>query len=220
MKFKTILFIILLFILVPFIYFITMDKEIYYLNISNDKTEYSYTTYIRNYLEGQNKLEKYINDFVEQDDRVTDIIYAIKENAYVTIEQKKHTIKNALIKADLVTIFVGLNDINYKVGYSSMSELYEYADSFLVDLNEMLKIIREYCKENIIFIGYYNIYGSYYDDYFNYINKKAQEICKDYNIKFVSLSKIYDSNKHISDILINREENQKLASEIIKIIKY
>lgn len=218
MKIKTIMFISFIFILVFVIYLTTTDKEIYYLNISIDKTEYSYDTYVYEYLKEEKKLEKYIHDFVSEDDRVTDIIHKIKDNTFVTINNKKQTIKNALIKSDLVTIFIGLNDINYKVGYSSMSELYEYADSFLDDLREMLQLIRENCKEDIIFIGYYNIYGSYYNEYFNYINREAELICKDHDIKFISSFEVYDSNKHIDNIFLNKQENKLISEKIIEVI--
>lgn len=219
MKIKTIMFISFIFILVFVIYLTTTDKEIYYLNISIDKSEYSYDTYIYKYLKEEKKLEKYIHDFVSEDDRVTDIIHMIKENKFITLNNKKQTIKNALIKSDLVTIFIGLNDINYKVGYSSMSELYEYADSFLDDLREMLQLIRENCKEDIIFIGYYNIYGSYYDEYFDYVNREAELICENYNIEFIDTMSIYNYDTHTDDISMDEKESKNLSLKIIEIVK-
>lgn len=219
MKIKTILFISITFISVFVIYLTTLDREVYYLDISIDNSDYSYSNYVYKFLEQEEKLEKYINGFTTQDDRVTDIIYMINENEYITINDKKQTIKNALIKADLVTLFIGLNDINYKVGYSSINELYEYADSFLEDLDEMLKLIREYCKEDIIFIGYYNIYGSYYDKYFNYVNREAELICENYDIEFIDTMSIYNSDTHTNDISLNEEEIKNLSLKIIEIIK-
>lgn len=219
MKIKTLLFISVIFISVFVIYLTTLDREVYYLDISIDSSDYSYSNHVQKYLEQEEKLEKYIYEFASQDDRVTDIIYKIKENQYITINDKKQTIKNALIKADLVTLFVGLNDINYKVGYSSINELYEYADSFLEDLDEMLELIREYCKEDIIFIGYYNIYGSYYEEYFNYVNREVELICDNYDIEFIDTIDIYSSNDHTDDIALNEDESKNLSFKIIEIIK-
>lgn len=219
MKIKTIIFISIILILTFVIYLTTLDREVYYLDISIDNVNYSYGNQVYKYLEQEKKLEKYINGFTTKDDRVTDIIYMINDNRYITINNKKQTIKNALIKADLVTIFIGLNDINYKVGYSSINELYEYTDSFLEDLDEMLKLIREYCKEDIIFIGYYNIYGSYYDEYFNYVNRETELICKNYNIEFVDTMSIYNYDIHTGDISMNEEESKNLSLKIIEIVK-
>lgn len=218
MKIKSLLCISLIFIVVFIIYLTTLDRDIYYLNISIDKNEYSYDTYVKNYLENKNKLEKYVNEFVNSNDRVTDIIYAIKENKAVTINNKKQTIKNALIKADLVTLFVGLNDINYKVGYSSINDLYDYADSFLNDMNKLLKLVREYCKEDIILFGYYNSYGSYYDEYFDYINREVETLAKEYNIEFIPVDEIYNLDNHIESIWMNKQEHKTLSNSIITFI--
>ena len=115
MKIKSLLCLSLIFILVFIIYLTTLDRDVYYLNISIDNNKNSYDTYVKAYLEQEKKLEKYISAFASSNDRATDIIYSIKENKAVIINNKKQTIKNALIKADLVTLFIGLNDINYKV---------------------------------------------------------------------------------------------------------
>lgn len=218
MKIKSLLCISLIFILVFVIYLTTLDRDIYYLNISIDTNEYAYDTYVKQYLNSKEKLEKYINDFVGSDDRVTDILYSIKENKAVTINEKKQTIKNALIKADLVTLFIGLNDINYKVGYSSMNELYDYADSFLNDMNELFELIREYCKEDIVLIGYYNSYGSYYDEYFDYINRQVELITKEHNIEFISVDEIYNIDNHVESIWMNEEEHRNVSDKIIEFI--
>ena len=215
---KILLFISLIIIIIFLIYLTTIDKEVYYLNISIEENENSYDKYICDYLEEQQKLEKYITGYIDSNDRVTDFIKIINDNKTVNINNHNHAIKNALIKADLITIFIGLNDINYKIGYSNINELYNYADSFLEDLEEMLKIVREYCKEDIILIGYYNIYGSYYDEYFDYINRKVELICKDYNIDFVLSSDVYENDKHIDSILLNEKENHLIAKSIKKII--
>ncbi len=218
MKIKTVLCVSAIFILVFLIYLTTLDHKIYYLNLSIDKNNYTYDVYVKEYLESKNKLEKYINSFTTQDDRVTDLIYTIEENKFIQINERKQTIKNALIKADLVTLFIGLNDINYKVGYSNMGELYEYADSFLGDMSKLLELIREYCKEDVIILGYYNTYGSYYDEYFNYINRELSLLAQKYKMEFIEIDDIYDIDNHVESIWMNEEENQQVYSKIATFI--
>lgn len=216
MKIKGLICICLVFLLVFLIDLKTTDHDIYYLNISTDKNEYSYDIKIKEYLENEKKLEKFINNFGKSDDRVIDIINMIEKNESVLINDKKQTIKNALIKADLVTIFIGLNDINYKIGNSNVNELYDYADSYLKDLKNLLKLIREYCKEDIVILGYYNVYGSYYNEYFDYINREVEKITKDYNIKFIKPDKFYNTNRDSIDL--NIAEHELISEEIIKFI--
>lgn len=218
MKIKTILCILIIFIVVFLIYLTTMDKKIYYLNLSIDENTETYDQLVKNYLGKKDKLERYVSGFTNKDDRVTDLMNAIEQNKKITIDSKEQTIKNALIKADLVTVFIGLNDINYKVGYSSMNELYDYADSFLNDIEDLLELLREYCKEDIILIGYYNIYGSYYDEYFNYINREMESYAEELDIHFIKTNDIYTMSEDRANIFMTREEHHDLFTKIQKLI--
>ncbi len=218
MKLKTIIYALIIFIAVFLIYLTTLDKKIYYLNLSIDSETYTYDKLIKKDLEEKDKLERYIDGFLSSTDRVTDLTNYINENKKITINDHEQTIKNALIKADLVTVFIGLNDINYKIGYSSMNELYDYADSFLNDIYDLLEILREYCKEDIIIMGYYNIYGSYYDEYFKYINKCVEEYAKELDIKYVSTNDIYDENSSRDNIMLTNSEHKILYEKVNKII--
>ena len=47
------------------------------------------------------------------------------------ITHEKQTIKNALIKADLLIYAPSINDINYKLNTTNQKELYNYADKML-----------------------------------------------------------------------------------------
>lgn len=218
MKLKTIIYSLIILIVVFLIYLTTLDKKIYYLNLSIDSKTYTYDKLIKKDLETKDKLERYIDGFLSSTDRVTDLTNYINENKKIIINDHEQTIKNALIKADLVTVFIGLNDINYKIGYSSMNELYDYADSFLTDISDLLEILREYCKEDIIIIGYYNIYGSYYDEYFKYINKCVEEYAKELDIKYVSTNDIYDENSSRDNIMLTNSEHKILYEKVNKII--
>ena len=73
--------------------------------------------------------------------------------------RKKKSIKNALIKADLVTLSIGMNDFLYKMNLDveefSMEELYDYVDEMSEDTDTLLRLLREYCKEDIMMTNYY-----------------------------------------------------------------
>ena len=49
-------------------------------------------------------------------------------------------------------------------------------------------LIRKYCKEKIYVIGYKNEQGISYNEYFNYTNKRLNEICKEYDIKYIEIN--------------------------------
>lgn len=174
------------------IYLANMDKKVYYLALG-DSSDYldgvkGYSFYVKNYLSEKGVLEKYVYEYSNHNDRITDIIRKINDNSRV----KDYTLKNSLVKADLVTITINIDDIFDRINDDSVlySEVYDYIDDLTLDLEKLFKLMREYCKEDIIFIGYYNSYSGEVQDVINYLNKRYREICLDYDIKFVDISKI------------------------------
>lgn len=194
MKIKMFLFLVLTVLFVFLINLSNQDKEIYYLNIDTTNS-LSYNKEIYHKLKSNNKLEKYINIFSKKDYRTTDLINDINNNK----EVNNQTIQNALIKADILTLYVGINDLNYKIN-SSKEELYEYTDQVLEDIEKLLKLIRIYCKEKIYVIGYKNNKGVSYDEYFKYVNKIIKSICDEYNIIFIDIN----NNENIIDKIFSK----------------
>ena len=196
MKIKSIIFLILTLLLIFWIYINNIDNEIYYVNIDSTNN-FIYNKDIIEKLKEKNKLEKEINLFSKKDYRTTDLINDIKENKKIN----KQTIQNALIKADVVTLYIGFNDINYKIGNNSKEELYYYTDQVLDDIEELFKLIRIYTKEKIYVIGYKNNTGLSYNDYFEYTNKRLESLCNEYNIKFINVDN-KDVNKIVSKTIL------------------
>lgn len=201
MKFKTILVIALVILTVFVIYLTTMDRNIYYLDLNMGN--YNYEETIVNFLKDEKKLERYVTGYIEKDYRTTDLINDIKNNKSINIKNKKQTIKNALIKADLLIYVPSINDINYKLNTTNQKELYNYADEMLEDMEEAIKLMRQYCKEDIIVIGLENSNKKI----FNYINEKLGEICYENKIYF------------INPLKLNKNEKKYVEKEIKKIIE-
>lgn len=216
MKVKTLLITGIIIIFVFLIYLSTIDTKVYYLNLSDSYSseEPNYSSYFTDYLKENKKLEKYISEFNINDYRITDLTRMIEDNKKIKINDSEQTIKNALIKADLLTFSIGMNDINYKIGNASINELYDYSDEILKDAEILFIILREYCKEDIIMLNYYNIYGSEYDEIFNYINSKLDEIASEYNIKVIDLNNIV-SNKSIKNKNISLKEHEIIFNKLV-----
>ena len=224
MKIKKILVISITIFLVFLIYLATLDKKVYLVSLSTNSSfdllntvddKKDYNKIINNYLNKKEKLEKNINSFVDSKDRITDIIYKIQDNYFVNIKGKKQTIKNALIKADLLTVDIGINELQSMLllKNNTINEIYEYIDELIYDYERLLKILREYCKEDIVVIGYYS--SDYnYEKYINYFNKKLNEISKENNIIFIDTNEMYE-NKNLS----YEKEEIDVATEIIKVIE-
>ena len=100
-----------------------------------------------------------------------------------------------------------MNEIKYKIN-SNKSELYNYADQILIDMEELFILLRKYSKEEIIFLNFYNPSNNN-DEVIIYLNKKLETIASEYNIKILDISKIIKNNptdnnyKTISNMLKN-----------------
>lgn len=228
-------------ILVVFlIYLTTIDRKVYYLALgdsiavglnSYNIVDYGYTDYIKDYLEDKNILERYVNQYAKSGYRITDVYRDIEDNKKVNLGNKDITLKNALIKADLVTLSIGANDFlaNFDfgnfVGQMNTNQTYEYIDEISSDLDKLLKTIRSYCKEDIILIGYYNPlprltngYEDLMDSIFSYSDEKYETVCDKYDITYIS---VYDLFKGNTDFLPNplnihpSKEGYEAISELV-----
>lgn len=211
------------------IYLTTIDKKVYYVSLGDEISlgmtkegyyEKSYPIYIKEYLEEKKKLEIFIDDYETQGYRITDLINDINNNKEV--EETNKTIKNVLIKADLITVSIGTNDIISKINTEKTltkidyNRLYKNIDEIINDFDKLLKLIREYCKEDIILIGI-NIQteDEKLNEIINYANEKFKETSDKYKIKYVD---IFKEESHEFKIYPTKEEYKQISQQIINIL--
>ena len=198
---KKIIFIILVFLIVFLIYYFNANEKIYYVSIGDylsyginnfEKSDSGYSTILKdNY---KKNLENYVNYSSYDDYRVMDLINDINYNKSVIYEEKEYKIQNLLIKANIMTISIGMNDLIYKKNLN-----YNYIDNLLDDIDNLLILIRKYNKDEIYFLGFYDIINN--NDLIEYTNKRLMNICRKNKIKYV-----YPTNegyKYISDRILN-----------------
>ena len=219
MKIKGLIIVVISILIVFLIYLSTIDNKVYYLAlgdylVSNEKENYS--KLIQNSLEKQNKLEIAITDFQKDDNRITDIINQIQNNQKIKINGKDKTIKNALIKADMVLLSVGSNDLFYKLdNHPVLTEsLYDRVDVLVEDTEKLFELLREYCKEDIFFTGYYNPYDGEYDELIEYANTKLKKIAQKYEVNFVDIKSCIFGNINRVEVKLNKEENLCVAKKL------
>ena len=224
---KKILILGIIILSVFIIYLTTLDKKVYYVVLgdeislgltSENKYEKNYSEYIKEYLEEKKILEKYVNEYTTQNYRITDIINDINNNK--EIEDTKQTLKNALIKADIVTISIGTNDIVSKIEDINKMNKIDYnklkknIETIKHDYDKLLKELREYCKEDIIIIG---IYINTSDDYINNLILNLKEdfknISKNYNIEYIDLYEILTSKEYVYP---NKNDHMIIKENIIE----
>lgn len=208
---------------ITYIYINNQDKKIYYLSLGDSLATYQkqtkgYPYYVSKYLKEKNILEKHISKFSQNGQRTTDLINNINQNKKITQNKNQITIQNALIKADLITISIGANDILSKIKNKNLP--YDYIDELTIDLDKLLKLIRKYCKEKIILVGYYDPYNTTQSKQaINYLNKKYKQTAKKYNIKYLEINTIFQENPEFipskTNIHPSKAGYKAIAGEII-----
>ena len=206
---KKILIIVSVIISILTIYLITTDRKIYYLALGDDITineiesNSGYSNYVRDYLEYYDKLEIYINEFAKKNYRITDMINDINNNKKVEVGSSEKTLKNALIKADLLTLSIGINDLTSRIniqaidGSLNYKDLYKDIDEIITDLEELFIIIRQYCKEDIFLIGVYYPYQVQNQELinvFSYLNNRYKELSNIYKINYIDIFDLFNAN--------------------------
>lgn len=188
---KKTIFSILVVLITFLIYFFNRSEKIYYLSLG-DHLSYginnfgtvnnSYSNNIKQEL--KEKLDKYVNYSSYDDYRVMDLINDINYNKIVNFEGNEYKLQNLLIKANFITISIGMNDLIYKSNLEY--DLYEYSDKLLKDIENLLMLIRKYNKDEIYFLGFYNIINN--QELIEYCNQKLEKICEKNKINFVDIS--------------------------------
>jgi lysophospholipase L1-like esterase len=232
---KKILTFIIVLLSVFLIYLGFKDKKVYYLSLGDylslgknpyNILDYGYSDYVKDYLENKKILETYVDGLNREDKRIIDIISDINNNQKVLVNNKEKTIQNVLIKSDLITLSIGSNDLlnNVNINYEfNENDLYNKFEQLLVDYENLFKLLREYCKENIILIGLYNNLDDIkLDEFFNYANVKLKQLCDEYDIKYIKISDEFKNDEYFPNPLNlypNKEGYIFIGKEIIKLIE-
>ncbi len=194
---KKIIIIFLIFFSIFYIYLLTCDERIYYLSISNNYNSNDFSNIIEKKLKRNNLLEIHVNEFSNNNNRITDYIDMIDDNKYIIKNNKKIHFKNALIKADIITLSLGTKDFITNYGDSTEKVL-----TIRNNIETLIKKIREYSKEDIYFIS---IYSEYVDSkYIDKLNNDIKIICSDNKIKFININNNYNYITENNNELISK----------------
>ena len=194
---KKLIIIFLIFFSIFYIYLLTCDEKIYYLSISNNYNSNDFSNIIAKKLKRNNLLEIHVNEFSNNNNRITDYIDMIDDNKYIIKNNKKIHFKNALIKADIITLSLGTKDFITNYGDRTEKVL-----TIRNNIETLIKKIREYSKEDIYFIS---IYSEYVDSkYIDKLNNDIKSICSDNKIKFININNNYNYITENNNELISK----------------
>lgn len=199
-------------------YTILGDKELF----SNNLKSINFADLISRKLEEEKLLGFYSKDFIKKDIRTIDVINDINDNYKVD----DITIQNILKRTDLLLLSIGNNEIHYKISkidstLNNDNEIYNYLNSVIIDINNLIQNIENINKCDIIFLGFYNDTNNVNNDkYYIYINKKLEKMLSKRNIEYVNLYDILNKKENnltkTSPVYITNEGNIEIYDEIIR----
>lgn len=176
------------------------DSISYGINSYGERT-YGYPYYIKDYLSSKNKLNSYY-DFSKSGYKIKDIVNDINEFKKID----NHNIKEILRESDLVTISIGANDLIDEIDIENFNvndiDLYlKKTSDIFPKLDQLFKIIREYAKNRVVVIGYYNPYPVLFNSYevkldifFLNLDRYYSDLCKKYNFDYMSIYDLFKNN--------------------------
>lgn len=211
---KKTLFLVLIIILTFIIYDKTKDEKIYYLALGDEVSTQEIISDVSNYYKRINNYEKKV-EYINYNYRTTDLINDILENVYI---DDNITLKNSLIKADVITISIGFNDIKNYLDDAALLDLNIL--ELKKDMEELLKTLRSISKEKIILIGIYNPFPENIEleKVLKKLNYLYSKLANEYNIYYLD---IYDdlTDKMFDDKKINYNGFRIISNKLIKILE-
>ena len=158
MKKKIITIALLGAILSVIIYFFTQNSEITIVSIGDGISSgmtsygiegYSFNDYLKEDYRTKHELKEYI-EYAIPNKTVKELIYEIKENKSIVKKEEKIEIKQAINKADILTIAIGMDELaNIKITNQIKNE-------YLHDLEELLSMIKMLNGKKVIILSLYS----------------------------------------------------------------
>lgn len=196
MKYKIFIIILLGTLFTAIIYFHTDKDNLNVLalgdGISTGMTPYhiegyDYNDYLIEYLNENNKLENYYKNFNEVDETASSLLNKINNN--IENIDKKIKIKQAIKEADIITITLGMDELN---NYAKKNNLGSTKiNGYLNKYEEVLKVLRKLNDKSIYLISLYKT-SLVNETKVQKINESLQNLAKQYNITYLNIEDIVE----------------------------
>lgn len=248
MKKYTKLIIFVLALLIVFGIYSIFSKEqskIYYLPLGDSISEgmnpylgidYGYPDYVKDYLDKNNRLSFYTKGFTKSGYTTRNVKSDIENNKTIEVDGKNVHLKEALRESDLVTLTIGANNFLGTISLNNIEEKItnieatkKEADKIGLEIKELLILIKQYAKKQIIVTGYFNPfprlieYKDVIDELVKYFNNVIEETCEEVGVDYVDIFDVLDGNKEALPNPLNIHPNtygyELISKEVIKAIK-
>ena len=175
---------------------------------------YSFNDYLRDYYEENSHIEEYITEFSSPKETSQTLLLKLENN--YSLEESSLSIIQAIAKAKILTISIGMHELNQKQKLER-----EDIEEYLNNMEKIIKLISINNKKEIYLLGLYQTkkLPSYY---VLEINARLSELANQYQIHFIDIfdiSKNKDFFFNNNSYLINYKGHKYISKKLIKEIK-
>jgi len=195
----------------PKIFILTLGDGISSGETAYEVKGYSFNDYLKDYIEDNSIIGEYITEFTSKEE--TTETFKMKLDNNYTLESTNTQIQQTISKATILTIALGMNELNSKKELKSKD-----IENYLNNMNKILKILRIYNDKEMFLISLYPTKKLSLEKV-QQINKELKIMCDNNSIKFVDIENIYKTKDYFfnnDSYYLNYKGHRFISEKIIE----
>ena len=172
---------------------------------------YSYNDYLKDYYEKNSILKEYITEFSNAEETTETLILKLQNN--YTLESTGLSITQAISKAKILTVSIGMNELSHKMEIETKE-----IETYLSNIDKILKLLRIYNKKEIFLTSIYET-SFLNNTKVTEINNRLKQLCDTYQVHFIDITNILKNKEYIfnnTSFYFNYRGHRYISEEILK----
>ena len=172
---------------------------------------YSYNDYLKDYYEKNSILKEYITEFSNAEETTETLILKLQNN--YTLESTGLSITQAISKAKILTVSIGMNELSHKMEIET-----EEIETYINNIEKIFKLLRIYNKKEIFLTSLYET-SFLNNTKVTEINNRLKQLCDTYQVHYIDITDILENKEYIfnnTSFYFNYRGHRYISEEILK----
>ena len=172
---------------------------------------YSYNDYLKDYNEKNSILKEYITEFSNAEETTETLILKLQNN--YTLESTELSITQAISKAKILTVSIGMNELSHKMEIET-----EEIETYINNIEKIFKLLRIYNKKEIFLTSLYET-SFLNNTKVTEINNRLKQLCDTYQVHYIDITDILKNKEYIfnnTSFYFNYRGHRNISEEILK----
>lgn len=172
---------------------------------------YSYNDYLKDYYEKNSILKEYITDFSNAEETTETLILKLQNN--YTLESTGLSITQAISKAKILTVSIGMNELSHKMEIETKE-----IETYINNIEKIFKLLRIYNKKEIFLTSLYET-SFLNNTKVTEINNRLKQLCDTYQVHYIDITDILKNKEYIfnnTSFYFNYRGHRNISEEILK----